>query len=137
MHRPNRREPLRSHDRGECKTEIDSTGGIEMNDTMQTLPAPKLKAPPGACDCHMHIFEPRFPPRADTPYPPPVATVADYRRIVQKRLGLSRAVVIQSVTHGTDNSNLVAALETFGSDEARGVAVVDINVEDAELSRLA
>lgn len=107
-----------------------------MNDTLQTPLPPKLKAPSGACDCHMHIFEPRFPPRADSPYPPPVATVADYRRIVQKRLGLSRAVVIQSVTHGTDNSNLVAALETFGKDEGRGVAVVDTNVEDAELERL-
>ena len=107
-----------------------------MNENLDTGPAPKLKAPPGACDCHMHIFEPRFPARADTPYPPPVATVADYRRIVQKRLGLSRAVVIQSVTHGTDNSNLVAALETFGEDEARGVAVVGTDVADAELARL-
>ena len=108
-----------------------------MNENLHTLPAPKLKAPAGACDCHMHIFEPRFPARADTPYPPPVATVSDYRRIVQKRLGLSRAVVIQSVTHGTDNSNLVAALEAFGKDEARGVAVVDTNVDDSELARLA
>ncbi len=108
-----------------------------MNETVPDFPAPKLRAPAGACDCHMHIFEPRFPPRADSPYPPPVATVADYRRIVQKRLGLSRAVVIQSVTHGTDNSNLVAALEAFGKDEARGVAVIGTDVSDAEMARLA
>ena len=84
----------------------------------------------------MHIFEPRFPARADTPYPPPIATVPQYRRAIQQRLGLSRAVVIQSVTHGTDNSNLLAALEALGKDQARGVAVIDLDVDDAELARL-
>lgn len=108
-----------------------------MNKTAPTLmPAPKLRAPAGSCDCHMHIFEPRFPARADTPYPPPVATVPDYRRAIQERLGLSRAVVIQSVTHGTDNSNLVAALEALGKDQARGVAVIDTDADDSELARL-
>lgn len=99
------------------------------------LPPPKLQAPPGACDCHMHIFEPRFAPRADTPYPPPVATVEDYAP-VRRRLGLSRAVVIQSVTHGSDNSNLVAALEAFGGT-ARGIAVIDLDTPAAELVRLS
>jgi len=83
----------------------------------------------------MHIFEPRFPARKNTPYVAPVAAVSDYRRAIQGRLGLSRAVVIQSVTHGADNSNLLAALEVFGAD-ARGVAVVEADVADAELQRL-
>lgn len=106
-----------------------------MTSREPALPAPKLKAPAGACDCHMHIFEPRFPARIDTPYKPPVATVPDYTRAIRDRLGLSRAVVIQSVTHGTDNSNLVAALEAFG-DTARGVAVIDLDTSEAELQRL-
>ena len=106
-----------------------------MDPDYSTLPGPKLKAPPGACDCHMHIFEPRFTPRADTPYQPPVATVEDYGQ-VRRRLGLSRAVVIQSVTHGTDNSNLVAALDAFGA-VARGVAVIDLDTPDTELKRLS
>lgn len=101
----------------------------------QALTPPRLQAPAGACDCHMHIFEPRFLPRRDTPYPPPVATVPDYRTAIRDRLGLSRAVVIQSVTHGADNSNLLAALEAFGGD-ARGVAVVQPDIDDAELQRL-
>ncbi len=101
----------------------------------QALTPPRLRAPAGACDCHMHIFEPRFLPRRDTPYPPPVATVPDYRIAIRDRLGLSRAVVIQSVTHGADNSNLLAALEAFGGD-ARGVAVVQPDIDDAELQRL-
>lgn len=99
------------------------------------LSPPRLKAPPGAWDCHMHIFEPRFPPRANTPYAPPIATVTDYDA-VRRRLGLSRAVVIQSVTHGADNANLVAALEAFGGT-ARGVAVIEPDTSDAELERLS
>lgn len=98
------------------------------------LAPPKLKAPPGACDCHMHIFEPRFRPRSDSPYEAPVATVGDYAA-VRRRLGLSRAVVIQSVTHGTDNSNLVAALDAF-EDTARGVAVIGLDTPATELQRL-
>lgn len=106
-----------------------------MTTAEAALPAPKLKAPAGACDCHMHIFEPRFPARIDTPYKPPVATVPDYLKAIRERLGLSRAVVIQSVTHGTDNSNLVAALEAFAGT-ARGVAVIGLDTVEAELQRL-
>lgn len=96
---------------------------------------PCLKAPPGSWDCHMHIFEPRFPPRANTPYAPPVATVTDYSK-VRSRLGMAKAVVIQSVTHGTDNSNLVAALEAFGGT-ARGVAVIEPDLPEADIERLS
>tara|TARA_R110002020_G_scaffold109430_16_gene253139 strand:- start:4697 stop:5506 length:810 start_codon:yes stop_codon:yes gene_type:complete len=83
----------------------------------------------------MHIFEPRFPARKNTPYAAPVATVPDYLTAIRSRLGLSRAVVIQSVTHGADNSNLLAALEAF-EGTARGVAVVEPDVADEELQRL-
>ncbi len=107
-----------------------------MNASQSALPAPKLKAPPGACDCHMHIFDPRFPPRAGTPYEPPVATVPDYMTAIRERLGLSRAVVIQSITHGTDNTNLVTALEAFAGS-ARGVAVIDVDTPADELRRLS
>lgn len=102
---------------------------------VQSLVAPRLKAPEGATDCHMHIFEPRFPARKNTPYVAPVATVPHYITAIRERLGLSRAVVIQSVTHGADNSNLLAALAAF-EGSARGVAVVEPDVGEAELQRL-
>ncbi len=102
---------------------------------VQTLTRARLEAPAGACDCHMHIFDPAFPPRGDTPYPPPVARVPDYVRAIRDRLGLSRAVVIQSVTHGADNSNLLAALAAFDGD-ARGVAVIEPDIDDEALQRL-
>jgi hypothetical protein len=26
-----------------------------------TMNVPRLRTPPGACDCHMHVFDARFP----------------------------------------------------------------------------
>ena len=61
---------------------------------------PKLKAPAGATDCHIHIYDPRFQPAVKRPTE---ATVADYR-LLQKRLGFSRVVIVQPRNYATDNS---------------------------------
>ncbi len=55
---------------------------------------PKLVAPPGACDCHMHIYEDRFPLAPQAVFKPPHAPLTDYRA-VQKSLVLSRTVLVQ------------------------------------------
>jgi predicted TIM-barrel fold metal-dependent hydrolase len=65
---------------------------------------------------------------------PADATVADYR-LLQKRLRITRHVVIQPSTYGVDNSCLLDALAQFGR-QARGVAVVNTSVTDAELKKL-
>jgi D-galactarolactone isomerase len=96
---------------------------------------PTLKAPPHAADCHMHIYDSRFPVAANAVLLPPDAHVADYRG-VQKRLGTTRTVVVQPSTYGTDNRCMLDALASFGGD-ARGIAVVDTGVSDEELMRLA
>lgn len=96
---------------------------------------PRLRAPAGAWDTHIHIIDPRFPLVAAPVYQPPVATVADYQSL-QRRLGLDRVLVVQSSTHGTDHSCLLDALSQLGPG-ARGVAMVDSSVEDAELRRLS
>ena len=95
---------------------------------------PQLIAPPGACDCHMHVFADRFAAPDDDRVRPPQASVAMYRE-VQATLGLQRVVVVQSNFYGSDNRGMLEALATFGS-EARGVAVVRPDVDDAELQRL-
>ena len=95
---------------------------------------PRLKAPPGACDTHMHIYEDRFPVAPTALLKPPPATVADYRKL-QQRLGLSRTVIVQPSTYGTDNRCTLEAMAALG-DSARGVAVVDTSVSDDELARL-
>lgn len=94
---------------------------------------PKLKAPPGTCDTHMHIYEPGYPVRAGVAKPP-VATVSDYGKLCQ-RLGITRTIFVQPNAYGADNSCLLAAMKEYGRG-ARGVAVVTPDVSDAELERL-
>jgi D-galactarolactone isomerase len=96
---------------------------------------PKLKAPANAADCHIHIYDPRFPQA--TPRPgriPTNATVADYR-LLQKRNGTTRVVVVTPRNYGIDNRVTVDALAQMGAN-ARGVAVLHPDVADAELKAL-
>ena len=99
------------------------------------LNRPQRLLPPGACDSHMHIFDARFAPSAHWPRTPPDAPVAAYWQL-QQRLGSTRTVVVTPSTYGTDNACTLDALDQLG-DSARGVAVVDHGVSDAELARLA
>ena len=95
---------------------------------------PKTKAPRLATDCHHHIYDARFPADPKATLRPGDATVADYRAL-QARIGTSRNVVVQPSTYGIDNRLLVDALHQFGK-RARGVAVVNADVTDAELKKL-
>lgn len=95
---------------------------------------PVLKTPPGACDCHMHFFDSRFPLAANARGREPDAPVSAYREL-QRRLGLERVVVVQPTAYGRDNRCTLEAIAELG-DCARGVAVVDTAVTDAELEEL-
>ena len=99
------------------------------------LNRPQRPLPPGACDSHMHIFDPRFAPSAHWPRTPPVAPVEVYRQL-QSRLGTTRTVVVTPSTYGTDNACTLDALDQLGHD-ARGVAVVGEGVSANELAHLA
>jgi len=97
---------------------------------------PMLKAPPLACDCHMHVYGPqeRYPLAPSAPFPPPPTSVEDYRR-VQARLGLERVIVVQPSAYATDNRCTMDAVA--GLDEAaRAVVVVDTAATDDELQQL-
>lgn len=96
---------------------------------------PRHVLPAGACDSHMHIFDPRFSPSAHWQRTPPIADVETYQKL-QRRLGTSRTVVVTPSTYGTDNSCTLDAIEQLGR-QARGVAVVDAGVNRQELDRLA
>ena len=75
--------------------------------------APTLIAPPGACDCHMHVFEDRFLAQGDTRTRPPEASARMYRE-VQARLRLQRVVFVQSNVYGSDNRGMLEAMATYG-----------------------
>src|ERR1700693_4161211 len=96
---------------------------------------PKTKAPLGATDCHHHIYDSRFAVAPGVAQKPGDATVAEYR-VLQKRIGTTRNVVVLPSAYGVDNSCLVDALAKFGSKNTRGVAVVNTGVTDAELQPL-
>ena len=119
---------------------VASGSNASKGQTQQVVPwssgtePPKLKAPPNACDCHMHIYDSRFPVAPNAKLRPPDATVDAYR-LFQTRIGTTRNVVVTPSTYGTDKSVTLDAMAKLGGT-ARGVAVVDTSVTDAELKRL-
>jgi len=96
--------------------------------------APRTALPAGACDCHVHVYDSRFPATPGARLLPPDASVQDYRAL-QQRIGTTRTVLVTPSTYGTDNRCMLEALASLGSD-ARGVAVIDGSESDAELQRL-
>jgi D-galactarolactone isomerase len=96
---------------------------------------PRHRPPPVACDCHMHFFAAHYPLAAKARHAERDASVADYR-LLQKRLGLQRVVVVQPTAYGTDNRCTLDAIAELGLAVARGVAVVGTAATDAELAAL-
>ncbi|MGH8799516.1 MAG: amidohydrolase family protein [Casimicrobiaceae bacterium] len=96
--------------------------------------APKLKAPADACDCHMHIYDRRFKAAPTSLFPPPDAPVDAYCA-VQRRLGLTRAVIVQPNAYAFDNACTEEAIAEIGV-AARGIATIRPDIADAEIERL-
>jgi len=97
--------------------------------------APKLKAPANTCDCHIHIYDPRFPPGGPTTRLMTNARVAEYR-LHQKRVGTTRTVVVTPSAYGTGNEVTLDAIAQLGPNVARGVVVIHPTLTDAELKRM-
>jgi len=99
---------------------------------------PKHKAPVHTTDCHHHIFSSRFPLAKN---PSMVlggdgnATVDDYC-VLKRRIGIERSVVVGAAAYGIDNRCLLDALARFG-ESARGIALVDTSISDAELKHMS
>ena len=102
-----------------------------------TQSRPRLAAPPGATDTHMHIYAPEggYPIAPTAVGVLPRGDVDEYRQ-KQVQLGLSRTVIVQPTHYGSDNRCTLAAMQALGSAVARGVAVIEPDIEDAELERL-
>ena len=95
-----------------------------------------MRFAPGACDCHAHVFGPqdRFPFLPHATYIPPDALPGDYARMLTS-IGCQRAVLVQPSVYGTDNSCMVAAMDS-GVFNFRGVAVIEEEIGDKELEAL-
>jgi len=100
-----------------------------------TEPA-RLKAPPGACDCHHHIYDAlRFPAPATGGRLIPDARLEEFR-LLQRRLGTTRNIVVTPSAYVTDNRVTLDAIAKLGAN-ARGVAVIHPDITDAGLKVLA
>jgi len=96
----------------------------------------KLKAPAGACDCHHHIYDAaRFPPVQPGGTIIPNARLEEFR-MLQRRIGTTRDVVVTPLAYVTDNRVTLNAIARLGGN-ARGVGVIRPSITDAELKMLA
>ena len=97
---------------------------------------PRYTPPPGAVDAHCHVFGPMaaFPFSAKAKYLPEDAG-PDKLFALRDHLGFAKNVIVQASCHGTDNSATLDAIAK-SNDKARGVAVVDPAISEAELHAL-
>lgn len=96
---------------------------------------PRRGPSPGACDSHIHVYDPRFPMSRPGLRGMANASVADYRK-VQALNGTTRTIVVQPAAYHTDNAVTVDAVAQLGIDHARGVGVLHPDVEEATLGKL-
>lgn len=97
---------------------------------------PKTGMPMGAIDTQLHLYLPNFPAQPGGPPLPSAALPGpkEYGKVMAW-LGIERLVVTQANAHQFDNGNLLAFLVEMG-DIARGVAVIDGHIADAEMEAL-
>ena len=90
----------------------------------------------GAVDAHCHVFGPmaQFPFSAKAKYLPQDAG-PDMLFALRDFLGFEKNVIVQASCHGTDNAATLDAIAK-SNGKARGVAVVDPAISDAELEKL-
>lgn len=110
-------------------TPIAPTIAGAIADTRQ----PRIKLPPGSCDCHAHVFGPQqqYPFAPDCTYVPPEANVDSYLRML-RTIGCERGVVIHPTVYGTNNQCTIDALRA-GKSALRGIVVIDEKVTDEQL----
>jgi predicted TIM-barrel fold metal-dependent hydrolase len=102
----------------------------------KTFTAAGFEMPEGATDTHSHVIglPPDYPFVPERSYTPPEAPLSAYKAM-HAALGIDRAVIVTPSVHGTDNRITLEAIAGYGP-EARGIAVVDEDITDAELDAL-
>lgn len=100
---------------------------------------PKLLLPKRACDTHAHILGPiaKYAYSPARVYTPPDCLLGDYQNMLST-LGVERAVLVQPSVYGSDNTVMLYAMRSANAagTPCRGVAVVDDDVDDADLAKL-
>ncbi|MBR0671321.1 amidohydrolase family protein [Neoroseomonas soli] len=97
---------------------------------------PSFVLPPGTCDTHVHIWGPfdRYPVAKGAPYTPPERNRDDLVAL-HARLGVERAVIVQTTVYKSDNRAMLDAIAA-SNGRWRGVALIDESFGDAEYRAL-
>jgi len=105
---------------------VPNSAGIER---------PKLIAPPGACDCHHHIYDAaRFNPVREASGFQPNSRVEEYR-LLERRIGTTRDIIVTPLPYAGDNRITLDAIKRLAPN-ARGIALLRPDVTDAQLREL-
>jgi D-galactarolactone isomerase len=108
-----------------------------MNGDHTTLQAwPRPETPRGGCDCHVHIFDRRFPLPGVDPSTIPDAPALAYQ-VVQQALCLERTVLVQANVYGTDNTCMLEALQVLGVATTRAIVAVEPDAAVSDLMPLS
>src|SRR5258706_15568334 len=110
---------------------VPQSSAQQVPNSVGTEP-PKLKAPANAADCHMHTYDPMRFPMPPNPRMAPSSATAEHYRLLQKRIGTTRVVIVQPRNYATDNRVTLYAISQLGP-EARGVAVGTPAITGADL----
>ena len=97
---------------------------------------PAFLLPRGTCDTHVHIWGPfdRFPLAKGAPYTPPERTSDDLMAL-HGRLGVDRAVIVQTTVYKADNRAMLDGIAR-SNGRWRGVALIDESFDDAAFRAL-
>jgi predicted TIM-barrel fold metal-dependent hydrolase len=97
---------------------------------------PAFLLPRGAYDTHVHIWGPfdRFPLNKGAPYTPPERTRDDLVTL-HERLGIDRAVIVQTTVYKVDNRAMLDGIAR-SNGRWRGVALIDESFDDAAFRAL-
>lgn len=97
---------------------------------------PKRPLPPGAVDCHAHVFDrfDRYAFAGTRKYSPPECRREDWLAL-HDALGVARGVQVNATPYGFDNA---ITADFLGEHPGRfvGVATIPPDISDAELARL-
>jgi predicted TIM-barrel fold metal-dependent hydrolase len=97
---------------------------------------PRFTPPPGACDCHVHVYGPadRFPfvpSHAERSFEAP----KDALEAMHGKIGMDRCVIVHVPAHGTDLAVTLDAMRT-SDREIRAVALVGQDITEQRLREL-
>jgi predicted TIM-barrel fold metal-dependent hydrolase len=98
--------------------------------------APLLRCPPGATDCHVHVYGPDavYPPASTRGFNVPDALPITLKQLLDT-LHIDRVVLVQPSGYGSNNQRHLDAMLELGRP-ARMVAALRADAPEAELDRL-